>query len=218
MRLRTLVVGLALVVMLATLAACGGNEASSGADQEQTNQKTTQQQAPPDEQVAPDQGNQGNQGGSTTGEQAAAAPQDKSLKLTVPKMERLDNSEIPSGRGSVTSLFKENAAVHLSGTGHPWEEEANVYIAGHRLGYPGTDSYLAFNDIDVLQNGDEIFLEDAAGTRYTYEVFNTVVVEPTDLSVLDTVEGKNIVSLQSCTLPDYNDRVIVQAELKDKTA
>ena len=40
-----------------------------------------------------------------------------------------------------------------------------------------------------------------------------MVVEPTDLSVLEPVAGKDIVSLQSCTLPDYSDRVIVQAEL-----
>ncbi|MGB3632726.1 MAG: sortase, partial [Rubrobacteraceae bacterium] len=59
-----------------------------------------------------------------------------------------------------------------------------------------------------------VFLKDDNGTKYTYEVFNAVVVEPTDLSVLEPVEGKDIVSLQSCTLPDYTDRVIIQAELK----
>jgi sortase A len=26
---------------------------------------------------------------------------------------------------------------HIKHTGFPWEEEANVYIAGHRLGYEG---------------------------------------------------------------------------------
>lgn len=206
MRLRNLIVALAALVMVAALAACGGGE-TSNADQGKTKQQTT-----PQEQVAP------NQGQENASEEQAKAPEDKSLKLTVPKMERIDNSEIPTGRGTAKRLFKENAAVHLSGTGYPWEEEANVYIAGHRLGYPGTDSYLAFNDIEALQNGDEVILEDSEGTKYTYEVFNTVVVEPTNLSVLDTIEGKNIVSLQSCTLPDYSDRIIVQAELKDKAA
>jgi len=32
--------------------------------------------------------------------------------------------------------------------------------------------------------------------------------------VLKPVKGKNILSLQTCTLPDYSDRVIYQAELK----
>ncbi|CAN5608234.1 hypothetical protein BH24ACT21_BH24ACT21_12310 [soil metagenome] len=202
MRLKNLVMVLAALLMVAALAACGGGE-TSDANQEQTT---------PQEQVAPDEGQE------STSEEQAQAPEDKSLKLTVPKMERIANSEIPTGEGSATQLFKENAAVHLQGTGYPWEEEANVYIAGHRLGYPGTDSYLAFNDIEALQNGDEVVLEDAEGTTYTYEVFNTLVVEPTNLSVLDNVEGKNIVSLQSCTLPDYSDRIIVQAELKDQAA
>jgi sortase A len=31
--------------------------------------------------------------------------------------------------------------------------------------------------------------------------------------VLNPVRGKNIVSLQTCTLPDYTKRVIYQAEL-----
>ncbi len=210
MRLRNLVVVLTAMLIIAALAACGGGEASNTSNANQ--EKTKQQQTTPQEQVAPDKGNEKNS------EEQAQAPQDKSLKLTVPKMAQIDNSDIPSGKGTAKRMFKENAAVHLKGTGYPWEEEANVYIAGHRLGYPGTDSYLAFNDIDALQNGDEVILEDAENTKYTYEVFNTVVVEPTELSVLNTVEGKNIVSLQSCTLPDYSDRIIVQAELKDKAA
>ncbi|HZY66323.1 MAG TPA: class E sortase [Rubrobacteraceae bacterium] len=207
MRLKKLVLVLAALLMVATLAACGGGE-TSGADQGRTQQTT------PDQQVAPDSGSEG----SGDEQEQVQAPEDKTLRLTVPKMERIENSEIPTGQGTAKRLFKENAAVHLTGTGYPWEEEANVYIAGHRLGYPGTDSYLAFNDIEVLQNGDEVILEDAEGRTYTYEVFNTLVVEPTNLSVLEPIEGKNIVSLQSCTLPDYSDRIIVQAELKDTQA
>lgn len=141
------------------------------------------------------------------------APEDQSLTLTVPKMERVDNVEIPTGRGDDTQLLEDNTAVHLAYTGFPWEEEANVYIAGHRLGYDGTDSHLAFYDIDKMEDGDEIFVTDSEGKEYTYEVFETITVEPTDLYVLDPIEGKNIVSLQACTLPDYSDRIIVRGEL-----
>ncbi|MBV9455472.1 MAG: sortase, partial [Rubrobacter sp.] len=55
----------------------------------------------------------------------------------------------------------------------------------------------------------------ADGKQYTYEVFKTFEVDPTDLYVTEPVNGKNIVTLQSCTLPDYAKRVIVQAELKN---
>ena len=43
-------------------------------------------------------------------------------------------------------------------------------------------------------------------------------VEPTDLFVTEPIEGKNIITLQTCTLPDYAQRVIVQAELQDTQA
>jgi sortase A len=66
--------------------------------------------------------------------------------------------------------------------------------------------------------GDQIFLEDANGRKYTYEVFQTLDVEPTDLFVTEPIEGKNIITLQTCTLPDYAQRVIVQAELQDSQA
>ncbi|MBA2694200.1 MAG: sortase [Rubrobacter sp.] len=128
-------------------------------------------------------------------------------------MERVKNVEIPTGRGDDEELLKDNAAVHLMYTGFPWEDEANVYVAGHRLGYEGTDSHLAFYDIDKMEDGDEIFVTDSEGKEYTYEVFETLTVEPTELQVLDPIEGKNIISLQACTLPDYSDRIIVRGEL-----
>jgi sortase A len=61
-------------------------------------------------------------------------PKDKTLRLTVPKMERMKNDEIPTGLTTDEALFHDYAGVHIKNTGWPWEEEANVYITGHRLG------------------------------------------------------------------------------------
>jgi LPXTG-site transpeptidase (sortase) family protein len=105
------------------------------------------------------------------------------------------------------------SAAHLDSTGFPWQDGANVYIAGHRMGFPGTRSFLVFYDLDVLENGDEVFLTDADGTKYTYEVFNQFVTDPYDWGPTDPEAGKSILTLQSCTLPDYTQRLIVQAEL-----
>jgi sortase A len=129
-------------------------------------------------------------------------------------MANIKDDTIPYTTGDDEQALKEHAGIHLDGTGHPWEREANVYIAGHRLGYPDTDSWLAFWDIDALEDGDEVLITDTNGKKYTYEVFEELVVEPTDLYVTEPLEGRNIVSLQSCTLPDYSERVIVCAELK----
>ena len=148
---------------------------------------------------------------------AASGPKDKTLKLTIPNMAHIENDTIPNVPGTDMQTLGKHAAIHLAGTGFPWEEEANVYMAGHRLGYPRTDSFLAFFDLNKLQDGDKIYVTDANGTKYTYEVFKEFTVSPTDLSVTDTVSGKNILTLQTCTLPDYSHRLIVQAELIDTT-
>jgi sortase A len=143
---------------------------------------------------------------------ADSAPEETTLKLTIPAMERVSNLNVyDTPWDDETAL--DAGAQHVQGTGFPWEEESNTYIAGHRLGYLGTDSYLVFYDLDKLEEGDEVFLTDSNGTRYTYEVFKNFVADPYDWSVTEPISGKNIVTLQTCTLPDYTERVIVQAEL-----
>lgn len=139
-------------------------------------------------------------------------PQDTEMTLTVPELSRVEGSPVYTAAASDTAML-DAGAVHVEGTGFPWDSEANVYIAAHRLGYAGTGSFLQFYDLDKLENGDEILLTDANGTVYTYTVFNEMRVSPTDTEVLQTTPGQNIVSLQTCTLPDYSDRLIVQGEL-----
>ena len=148
---------------------------------------------------------------------AASGPKDKTLKLTVPKMAQIDGDTVPTVPGTNMQALGDHAAIHLAGTGFPWDEEANVYMAGHRLGYPRTDSFLAFFDLNELEQGDEVYVTDASGTKYTYEVFKEFTVSPTDLSVTDPVSGKNVLTLQTCTLPDYSQRLIIQAELTNTT-
>ena len=232
MRLRKLVLILAAMLVAVSLAACssagqssGGQ--SSGESKQEEPEKQPQEQAekqPEDQkmtekakeqQVAPEAG----AGEDPASEGNALEPaEDKTLKLTVPKMAEIKDDVIPTGQGTNEALFRDYAGVRLPLTGFPWHEEANVYIAGHRVGFPGTDSDMAFYDLEDLANGDEIFVEDAEGRKYTYVVFKKMIVEPTDLSVLKRVEGKNILTLQTCTLPDYTDRVVYQAELKDVEA
>jgi sortase A len=193
-----LVVAAALAIAI-VLTACGGSEEG------QT----------PDDAVAPDAPERTQQ---QSAEEQASAPEDPTLNITVPSMERISNAPIPDTFGEDEEALKNFAGIHLQGTGFPWQDEANVYIAGHRLGYPNTPSFLAFWDIDNVVEGDQIFVTDANGREYTYEVFQTLEVDPTDLFVTEPLEGRNILTLQSCTLPDYERRVVVQAELQDTRA
>jgi sortase A len=144
---------------------------------------------------------------------AAETPKQKMLHLTVPRMKRVD--DIPVFTAAADDEAKLDAgAIHVEGTGFPWEREANVYIAGHRLGYPRTGSFLVFYDLNKLRRGDKVILEDADGGRYVYRVFEEKIVEPNETAVTKPVAGKNIVSLQACTLPNYSRRLVVRAELE----
>ena len=137
---------------------------------------------------------------------------DKSMRLTIPQMKRVHN--VPVFTATTEDKAKLDAGVvHLEDTGLPWEEEANVYIAGHRLGYPRTGSFLVFWDLNKLRKGDRVVLRDSEGKKYVYEVYDKFVVEPGATLVKKPVDGKNIVSLQTCTLPNYKHRLIVRAEL-----
>jgi sortase A len=143
-------------------------------------------------------------------------PENKMLRMTIPKMAQIHNDTVPYTESDDKDAFHDHAAVHLRGTGQPWDRHANVYIAGHRLGFPGTNSWLAFWDLNVLHKGDMIYLRDADGNRYAYRVFKKLIVGPNAVRVTRLLPGRNIVSLQSCTLPDYSDRLIVQAEKVSK--
>jgi sortase A len=227
MRLRNLVLMLAALTVVVTLAACSSSGQSSEAGgkdafgeqaqkQKRPEKASGGEKKPPKEakgkQIAPKKGEAQRQRKVAN---SLESPKDKTLKLTIPEMKQIEDDTIPTGKGTNETLFRDHAAVHLRGTGFPWQRSANVYIAGHRIGFPGTDSNLAFYDLEDLKKGDKVYLEDAEGREYTYQVFGKLVVEPANLSVLRPIKGKNILSLQTCTLPDYTKRVIYRAELKD---
>jgi len=210
MRWRNLVLIFAALATVVALAACGPL-GQSGEDQGNPQEKPKQQEAP-DKQVAPEQGAQQDSGATQT---SVEPPSSDMMKLTVPEMKMIKDDEIPTGLGTDETLFHDYAGVHIKHTGFPWEKEANVYIAGHRLGFPNTDSNLAFWDLNKVQVGDEFYITDSEGRQYTYKVFKKFIATPDNLRVLAPVDGKNIVTLQTCTLPDYTNRFIVRGELQD---
>lgn len=142
----------------------------------------------------------------------AEAPEDPAMTLTVPAMDRVEEVPVYNGPANDKAALHDGT-LHLDDTGFPWQRGSNVYIAGHRLGFPATKSYLVFWDLNELQNGDEVVVTDANGTRYTYSVFDKFVVAPDAYEVTQPVPGRSIISLQTCTLPDYSQRLVVQAEL-----
>jgi sortase A len=149
------------------------------------------------------------------GEEAGSPPpkKDVTMELTIPSMKRVENVPVYTGAANSESALHDGT-LHLKGTGFPWQKDANVYIAGHRLGYPHTKSWLVFWDLNELRRGRRVVLTDSEDKKYIYRVYDRFVVAPDDTSATKPVEGMNIVTLQTCTLPNYTDRLIVRAELE----
>ena len=142
-------------------------------------------------------------------------PGDPTMYLTIPKLgiaNTLVSDDVSEEGGLALGVG------HLPGTGFPWIPGSNTYIAGHRIGYPGTPSDHIFFNLPSMVPGDEFTLTDSLGQTYTYAVTEVLQVEPTDLAVTAPT-GSDTVSLQVCienygdftTLgPNWNVRLIVR--------
>ena len=136
---------------------------------------------------------------SATASATASAPADTTMTLTVPAM---GISDIPVVEGTTEASLSAEAG-HYVGSGYPWVPRSNTYIAGHRIGYPGTPSDHVFWNLPNLVVGDEIYLTDANGRTYTYTVSEILEVPINDLSVTGPT-GTDTVSLQTC-IENYGD-------------
>jgi sortase A len=133
------------------------------------------------------------------------------MSLTIPEL-GLRNVPIMD---SVTTSALNQGVVHLPDTSLPWSDtpERNVYLAGHRLGWPGTGSHLVFYRLDRLTGGERITLRSRDGTKYDYRVLESFTVWPDETWVTGRVRGRDLLTLQTCTpIPTYEKRLIIRAE------
>jgi sortase A len=133
-------------------------------------------------------------------EPVAPVPETNDLWMTIPKMGLYENYVTNS---SARSALDYGAAKRVD-TGFPWQNDANTYIVGHRLGWPGTGSDHIFYNMPLLTFGDKIYLYDANGTTYTYEVTEIFEVVPSETWVVKPVPGRDMISLQTC-IENYGD-------------
>lgn len=162
------------------------------------------------------------------GAQAAAKPvappppEDKTTYLTVPKMGLYDNAVYNSSDPATMDV----GATKLEESAFPWEESANPYISAHRLGWPGTASNYQFYNLPLMAPGDPIYLTDANGTTYTYEVTEIIEVAPNEVWVSEPEAGRDMISLQTCTEaigdywtmgPNWSGRYVVRGDRVDVT-
>lgn len=115
---------------------------------------------------------------------------------------------------SASQWALDNGVSHVPETSFPWSRapQRNVYLAGHKLGWPGTDSHLVFYNLNDLGRGDEVLLKNRQGRKYTYRVSEVFVTDPRDSWVMGQVRGRDMVTLQTCIGPDFKKRLIVRAD------
>lgn len=98
------------------------------------------------------------------------------------------------------------AAGRMPGTDRPGEE-GNCVLAGHRSYTFGK----YFNRLDELKAGDEIIIK-TNDQELRYEVFNTFIIEPDDLSILNDIENQKTLTLFTChPVAVATHRLVVQA-------
>lgn len=117
------------------------------------------------------------------------------------------NLKLPILEGATKKNMR-HAAAHMSET-TPLGQIGNAAIAAHRAHKEGR----LFNRLGEVKIGDEIIVQNDQ-QKYIYKVYNIVIVEPTDLSVLDTNGQDSIVTLITCDpMINPTHRLIVQAKL-----
>lgn len=122
-------------------------------------------------------------------------PSDPTLYLTVPRLGIYGHTV----RNDDSQWALDQGAIKVPETGFPWQEDTNTYIAGHRVGWPGTESYYQFYNLPAMQAGDEVVLEDTNGTVYRYQVTEVFAVSPWETWVTKPIPGRDVVTLQTCT-------------------
>jgi sortase A len=144
-------------------------------------------------------------------------PPTNDLWMSIPALGLYDNYVTNSAAHSAMDY----GAIKLPHTAFPWQDNANTYIAAHRLGWPGTASDHQFYNLPLLAEGDVIYLGDVNGTTYTYEVTGFKEIAPDETWVTTPQPGRDMVSLQTCienfgdywTMgPNWYVRYIVQAD------
>ena len=115
--------------------------------------------------------------------------------LQIPKM----NIELPVYLGATQENMALGAA-HLTQTSYPiGGSSTNCVIAAHR-GYSRADM---FRNIELLEIGDEIFLQNLWETL-TYRVVEIRVIDPTDVEECLIQPEKDLVTLLTCHPYGYN--------------
>lgn len=130
--------------------------------------------------------------------------------LTIAKL-KIDNALVVVGGDDLSKSL-----IHYGGTGIPGEYGTTVVFGHSTLPqfFSPTNYKSIFSLLPTLEIGDEIGVV-YDGVSYTYEVYEMVVLDPTDLSTLEQRFDDSYLTLVTCVPPGtYWKRLNVKAKLK----
>ena len=118
------------------------------------------------------------------------------------------NVKLPVYHGTDEKVLSSGAG-HMEGTSIPiGGVNSHSVITGHR-GLPNANLFLR---LDELKEGN-IFYVNTGDDKLAYRIISTTVVEPNDMEPLEIKEGRDLVSLVTCTPYGINThRLIVTGE------
>jgi sortase A len=154
-----------------------------------------------------------------TSEEASTTADDTTLYLTVPRLGIFNHTV----RNERSEHALDLGAIKLPNIDFSWQEgDTNTYIACHRLGWPGYESYHQCLNLPSMKKGDKVILKDSEVKVYKYRASGAVVASPEQaVKVTKPFKRRQIVSLQTCieapgdftTLgPNWSTRYIVRAD------
>ncbi len=129
------------------------------------------------------------------------------LKVEVPlvKAVSMSDEDILAALGTGVALYPNGVQPGQDG---------NAFIAGHSTGEPWKGSYrFAFLSINKLKKGDSV-LVDYEGTRYTYVVSGSHIINPQTIPTLKSEGKEPTLSLMACwPLWTSKNRMIIDTKL-----
>jgi len=133
-----------------------------------------------------------------------------SYTISIPKLKIFDANVLIGTDDLNESL------IHYGGTGLPGEFGTAVVFGHSTLPqfYNPKNYKTIFSLLPTLTKGDEILVS-YDGVQYRYEVYELIVVEPTDVAVLEQRFDNSYITLVTCVPPGtYWKRLNVKAKLK----
>lgn len=125
------------------------------------------------------------------------------FSLSIPKLKIDDTTVLVDSNDLGESL------AHLPGSALPGER-GNIFISGHSAlsGFLNLKKAV-FENLTDLKKGDEIVIK-VSGIEYKYQVTGIKVVNPNDLSVINSPEPQGrYISLMTCVPPGLNFKRLV---------